>query len=71
MVIIMNDKIIGKKNTSNRCYLKINKPLRGYKPGIKIPIVIDSDTGSPIDPYWRRRLEDAKKDNCVELVKKR
>lgn len=47
--------------------IKINSALRGYKPGTIIEIKANSD-GVPADGYWRRRLKDAKIDNCVELV---
>ena len=41
--------------------LKINKDLRGFKAGAIVTV--------PLDRYWRSRLEDAKIDNCVEIVK--
>jgi hypothetical protein len=47
--------------------IKLNAPLRGYQAGASIPIKVDKD-GTPIDRYWRDRLKDAKKDNCVEIV---
>ena len=48
--------------------LKINKPLKNYKIGTKIPV--EFKNGKPVDIYWQRRLEDAKIDKCVEIVKK-
>lgn len=41
--------------------VKINKPLKGFAVGSQV--VIDSN-----DPYWKRRLLDAKQDNCIEVV---
>ena len=49
--------------------LKLNAPLRGNPAGVVINIRTDKK-GIPQDPYWRRRLEDAKTDNCVEIVSK-
>ena len=46
--------------------VKINKPLKGYKPGAEIAIKFDGD--KPKDRYWRDRLTDSKIDNCVEVV---
>jgi len=46
--------------------LKINKSVRGISAG-KI-VSIKTVKGIPNDPYWRRRLKDAKTDQCVEIV---
>ena len=46
--------------------LKVNN-VPGYS-GI---INIEDDNGIPIDKFWRNRLEDAKIDNCVEIIKPR
>lgn len=42
--------------------LKLNADMGGYKAGTILPIEKFST------PYWRRRIKDAKKDNCVELI---
>jgi hypothetical protein len=47
--------------------LKVNVSLRGAPAGSVILIQTDND-GIPLDRYWRRRLVDAKIDNCVEVV---
>lgn len=48
--------------------LKLNAPLRGNPAGTTVNIRTDKK-GVPHDPYWRRRLKDAEKDNCVQIVK--
>lgn len=47
--------------------LKLNCAFRGHKAGSIINIEV-SDDGTPKDSFWRRRLKDAKIDNCVEFV---
>lgn len=49
--------------------LKINSPLRGY--GIGAEVKVRCEDGQPIDPYWRRRIKDAKIDKCVEIISKK
>ena len=46
--------------------IKLNKDLLGLKAGRKLSIR-DVD-GIPTERYWRRRLKDAKHDNCIEVV---
>ena len=46
--------------------LKLNANLMGFKAGQIVEI--DDRDGQPKDLYWRKRLRDAKSDNCVELV---
>ena len=48
--------------------LKLNADLGGKKKGTIITVEIDSNKVI-IDRYWRRRLEDAALDGCVEVVK--
>lgn len=48
--------------------LKLNKPMRGYEAGREVTIQTDR-SGVPLEKFWRRRLKDAKTDNCVEVVK--
>ena len=50
--------------------LKINKPVRGYKPGDEVPVRCD-ENGTPLDLVWRRRLKDAEQDSCVELLEEK
>ncbi len=47
--------------------LKINS-VKGYQPGQVVTVQTDGD-GIPLDKFWRRRIKDAKTDNCVEAVK--
>lgn len=44
--------------------LKINNV-----PGYSGTIDIEDVKGIPTNPFWRKRLKDAKTDNCVEVVK--
>ena len=48
--------------------LKLNADLGDKKKGTTITVEIDSNKVI-IDRYWRRRLEDAAIDGCVEVVK--
>lgn len=48
--------------------LKINQDMAGYKAGRTINISADINN-VPLDIFWRRRLKDAKSDNCVEVIK--
>ena len=50
--------------------LKLNAPLRGYPAGTEVKIKVDSQ-GTPVERYWRDRLNDAEKDKCVEFVGKK
>ena len=38
--------------------------------GSKVAIEVDKK-GQPIDTFWRKRLEDAKSDKSIEIVKKK
>lgn len=51
-----------------RISLKLNADLGGKKKGTIITVEIDSNKVI-IDQYWRRRLQDAALDGCVEIVK--
>lgn len=53
---------------SKKVQYVVNKPVHGYKVGQKVTIDVD-DNGVPIDRLWRRRVRDAKIDDCVALVK--
>jgi len=46
---------------TDKVKLKLNAALRGWPAGATINVTLDR--------YWRRRLEDAKTDSCVEIVK--
>lgn len=47
--------------------LKLNTALRGHDAGSTVRVKVDNG-GIPLDPYWRRRLNDSKVDECVEFV---
>lgn len=48
--------------------LKICGNVKGHTKGSEVEIEVDVD-GTPNDKFWRRRLKDAKIDNCVEVIK--
>ena len=48
--------------------LKLNQPMKGYDAGREVAVQTDA-SGVPLEKFWRRRLRDAKIDNCVEVVK--
>jgi hypothetical protein len=52
----------------NTMKLKLNQPMQGYEAGRVVSVQADS-AGVPLEKFWRRRLNDAKIDNCVEMVK--
>ena len=47
--------------------IKINKPFLNFAKGRILEIESDNE-GTPVDVFWRRRLKDAKQDNCCEIV---
>lgn len=51
-----------------RVPLRVNADLGKYKAGSVVSVKAD-ENGNVRDHYWKRRLEDAKIDGCVELVK--
>ncbi len=50
--------------------IKVNLPIRGFVVGQEVRVKVDRE-GTPLDATWRRRLRDAKIDNCCEIVTKR
>ncbi len=50
--------------------VKVNLPTRGFVVGQEVHVKVDRE-GTPLDVAWRRRLRDAKIDNCCEIVKTR
>ncbi len=48
--------------------VKVLSDIPGYKTGQTIFVKVDS-LGTPLDKFWRRRLKDAKTDNCLEVIK--
>lgn len=47
--------------------LKLNTDLGGYKSGQTIDVESTGDV--PTAPFWRARLKDSERDNCVTIVK--
>lgn len=47
--------------------IKVNQVIPGYSAGKTVPIKTD-DIGIPLDKFWRDRLQDAKTDNCIEII---
>ena len=41
--------------------------VAGYRPGEEVEVPVD-DRGNVLDPFWYRRLRDAKRDQCCEVV---
>lgn len=50
--------------------IKINHGIAGYNPGDTVDIDVKAD-GSPVLRYWRRRLKDSQRDNCIEIVEQK
>ena len=47
--------------------IMLNTDLRGLKAGTILGVPVDKD-GTPLDRYWRDRLKDATKDNCIKII---
>jgi len=47
--------------------LKLNRDLLHNKKDDVIDIKCDKE-GTPLEKFWRQRVNDAKRDNCVEFV---
>jgi len=47
---------------------KLNSPLQNKPVGSTISL--ECENGVPVEKYWRDRFNDAKTDNCIELVKR-
>jgi len=52
----------------NKIKIKVLKNIPGYAAGVTVKVDAD-ESGTPYSVSWRRRLRDAKKDNCVEIQK--
>lgn len=46
--------------------IKLNTKLLGFKSGRELNI--RDINGVPIDDFWRARLRDAKRDNCITVI---
>lgn len=47
--------------------VRLNSPLRGFRDGQVVRVVVDSN-GVPIERYWRDRFKDAQTDGCLEVI---
>lgn len=52
---------------SNRIKIKLNYAFSFHKKGDIIDIEVDEE-GTPLNIYWRKRLNDSKLDNCIEVI---
>lgn len=52
---------------TNHIKIKLNYSFSFRKKGDIIAIKVD-ENGVPLDIYWRKRFNDAKTDNCIEIV---
>jgi hypothetical protein len=50
-----------------RAKFLVNKPVHGVKAGTELTLAVD-ENGTPLERQWRRRLKDAKIDNCISRV---
>lgn len=50
-----------------RIKIKVNGCIPPHEVGSTVDVEAD-DAGTPLDVQWRRRLKDAKTDNCCEVV---
>lgn len=41
--------------------------LPGHSVGDVVEVAVDSE-GTPLEQFWRRRLKDAERDDCCEVV---
>ncbi len=51
---------------SHTITVKVHR-VSGFAAGQEVPVTVD-DEGTPLDQFWRRRLRDAKRDQCCEVL---
>ena len=49
--------------------LKLNRNLALYEAGDIVEV--EAVDGIPVNSYWRKRLNDAQFDNCVEVIEEK
>ena len=54
---------------SKKLKIRLNTPLRGH-PKDKVLMIECDENLIPKDRFWRNRLKDAVRDNCVDILKK-
>lgn len=47
--------------------LRIKNPWLAAIHGLEVEVAVNKH-GRPIEKYWRNRLRDAKRDDCVEVI---
>lgn len=47
--------------------VQVLKPFSQYKAGEIVGVEADRD-GMPTEKFWRKRLHDAKRDNCIRVL---
>lgn len=52
---------------TDKIKIKLNVDLDGNKAGKELYIETD-ENGTPLAQFWRMRIEDAKVDNCLEIM---
>lgn len=52
----------------NKIKVKVLSDIPGYAAGVVLNLDAD-ENGTPYSQFWRRRLRDAKTDNCLEIQK--
>lgn len=50
-----------------RIKVRINKRIGDYNVGDEVRIATD-ESGVPVESFWRRRLSDAERDDCVTIL---
>jgi hypothetical protein len=50
--------------------IKCNANLGKYKKGSVVQVAT-SESGSPVERFWRNRIRDAEIDNCCEIVEEK
>lgn len=53
---------------TNNINIKVNKLIPGFTVDQVVSVACD-ENGTPLDFHWRRKLKDARLDNCCEVVK--
>ena len=51
---------------SDTITVKVNR-VAGFAPGQEVSVEVDA-RGNPLDLFWRRRLHDAERDQCCEVL---
>lgn len=47
--------------------IRVKAALPGYEPGQVVRVGVDGE-GTPLELFWRRRLADAARDGCCEVL---